>query len=121
MKYLFIVLGIFSLFFGIIGLFLPLLPTTPFLLLSAFLFCRSSKKLHNWLHNNRIFGKYLKSYSEGRGISLKLKIFVLTLLYGTILYSVFFVVENSLIKILLIGIAVGVSVHIFAIKTNKNC
>ncbi|MDR2823760.1 MAG: YbaN family protein, partial [Prevotellaceae bacterium] len=58
MKYLLIVLGVISLAWGVLGIFLPLLPTTPFLLLSAFLFARSSEKLHSWLLNHKILGKY---------------------------------------------------------------
>ncbi|MDR2840025.1 MAG: YbaN family protein, partial [Paludibacter sp.] len=58
MKLLFIILGLISLALGIIGIFLPLLPTTPFLLLSAALFARGSQRLYNWLINHRVLGSY---------------------------------------------------------------
>ena len=120
LKYILISFGFISLFLGIIGIVVPLLPTTPFVLLAAFLFCKSSDKYHKWIYENKVFGKYLKDYKEGLGISLRLKAFVISLLYITILYSVFFVVNNLWLKLLLIVIAVAVSVHLFMIKTRKD-
>lgn len=63
-KYLFILLGFISLIFGIIGIVTPVLPTTPFILLSAYLFSKSSKKWHDFILNNKVFGKYIKDYQE---------------------------------------------------------
>lgn len=120
LKFFVLALGFTSLILGIIGIVVPILPTTPFILLSAFLFLHSSKKLHNWLHENKFFGKYLKSYREGNGIPLKMKIFFLIILNTSILYSVFYVVSNIWVNAVLIVIAISVSIHIFMIKTNKN-
>ena len=61
LRYLLIVFGTFFLFLGLIGIILPLLPTTPFLLLAAACYARSSKKYHSWLLKNKLFGSYIKT------------------------------------------------------------
>jgi len=78
-RYLLIISGTIFLGFGIIGIFLPILPTTPFLLLAAACYARSSKRFYNWLMNNRWFGNYIKNYRDGRGVPLKFKIFTIFL------------------------------------------
>jgi len=118
-RYLLIIAGTIFLGFGIIGIFLPILPTTPFLLLAVACYARSSKKFYDWLLNNKWFGTYIKSYHEGRGVPLKFKVFTISLLWITILASVFFVISNVWIKIILIIIAIGVTIHIITIKTYK--
>jgi len=118
-RYLLIIAGTIFLGFGIIGIFLPILPTTPFLLLAAACYARSSKRFYNWLMKNRWFGTYIKNYREGRGVPLKVKIFTISLLWITILASVFFIISNFLIEIILIIIAIGVTIHILTIKTIK--
>jgi len=118
-RYLLISAGTIFLGLGIVGIFLPVLPTTPFLLLSAACYARSSKRFYDWLMNNKWFGTYIKNYREGRGVPLKFKIFTLSLLWLTILFSVFFVLNNFWIKIILILIAIGVTIHILTIKTYK--
>ena len=62
--------GIISLILGSIGIVLPVLPTTPFLLLSAACFAKSSKRFYNWLMNNRILGTFIKNYKEGLGMPI---------------------------------------------------
>ena len=118
-RYLLIIAGTIFLGFGIIGIFLPVLPTTPFLLLTAACYARSSKRFYDWLMNNKWFGTYIKNYREGRGVPLKFKIFTISLLWITILVSVFFVINNYWVKIILILIAIGVTIHILTIKTYK--
>ncbi len=116
-RYLLIIAGTIFLGLGIIGIFLPILPTTPFLLLAAACYARSSKRFYDWLMNNKWFGTYIKNYREGRGVPLKFKVFTISLLWITILISVFFVINNFWIKIILIIIAIGVTIHILTIKT----
>lgn len=113
------ILGLISLSLGIIGIFVPLLPTTPFLLLAAFLFARSSKKFHTLLMNNKYLGPYIKNYLEHKAIPLKTKIYSLIFLWTTILYSVFFIVNITHVKGLLFIIAIGVTIHILKFKTLK--
>jgi uncharacterized membrane protein YbaN (DUF454 family) len=104
---------------GTLGIFLPLLPTTPFLLLAAACYFRSSERFYNWLINNKWLGNYIKSYREKKSISIKIKIITLLILWLTIGYSVFFVVNIFLLEVILILIAVGVTIHILSIRTLK--
>ena len=118
-KVLFITLGTFFVGIAIVGIIIPILPTTPFLLLSAALYARSSKRFYDWLLSNRLFGKYIKNYREGRGIPVYLKIIVITLLWITISISIVFAVELLAVRALLVVIASGVSIHILKIKTSR--
>lgn len=104
---------------GVLGIFLPLLPTTPFLLLAAACYAKSSKRFYHWLLNNKWFGNYIKNYREKRGIPLKVKFASISLLWITILYSVLFIVHILFVKIILILIASGVTIHILSIRTLK--
>ena len=118
-KKILVVSGTFFLVLGIIGIFIPLLPTTPFLLLAAACFARGSKKFYNWLINNKWLGQYIKNYQEGRGIPLTVKIISIIFLWVTIIFSAIIIVSNYYIQIILIIIAIGVTIHILTIKTMK--
>ena len=111
--------GTFFVGLGIIGIFLPLLPTTPVLLLAAACYARSSKRFYNWLLNNKWFGNYIKNYRKRKGIPLKTKILSISFLWIAIGYSVIFVVHIFFGKIIIILIAVGVTLHILSIQTLK--
>ena len=117
---LLIILGMFFVGIGIIGIVVPILPTTPFLLLAAACFARSSTRFYNWLLNNKLFGPYIKNYLEGKGIPLKIKIYAISLLWVTILFATYFIIQNIMIRIILLIIAILVSTHIIMIKTKKN-
>ena len=115
-KILLFIAGSIFLVLGIIGIVFPILPTTPFLLLTAACYAKSSDRFYNWLLNNRILGFYIKNYREGKGMPLKIKIITITLLWTTILISVFLFVKILWIQILLIIIASAVSIHISLIR-----
>jgi uncharacterized membrane protein YbaN (DUF454 family) len=100
--------------------FLPVLPTTPFLLLAAACFAKSSKRFYNWLLSNKWFGTYIKNYREGKGIPLKIKIMSMGFMWITILTTSIFFLENIYIRILLLVIAIVVTIHISTIKTKKS-
>ncbi|MED9961536.1 MAG: YbaN family protein [Bacteroidales bacterium] len=117
-KYILIISGLLSLFLGILGIFLPVLPTTPFLLLSAACFLKSSKSLYDWLLNHKQLGNYIKDFMIYKAISKKLKVVSITTLWLTIFLSVW-VVKIIWLKFFLILIAIGVSVHILCFKTKK--
>ena len=115
---LLITAGTICLALGAVGIFLPILPTTPFLLLAAACYLRSSERMHKWLLGNRWFGEYIKNYQAGRGIPLKTKIIALSILWLAIIYSTFFVVDEILIvQIVLLAIAAGVSIHLIRLPT----
>ncbi len=119
LRLLFVSTGSISVVLGSIGMFVPLIPTTPFLLLAAALYLRSSDKLHNWLMNHRIYGKYLTNYMVHRSIPLNVKIFTLILLWVTIITSALFFIPYLWLSILLILKAVIVTIHILSFKTLK--
>jgi len=114
-----IIAGTFFVGLGILGIFLPILPTTPFLLLAAACYVRGSERFYNWLLNNKWFGNYIKNYLERKGVPLKVKILSISFLWITIGYSAVFVVHISLVRIILILIAIGVTIHILSIRTLK--
>ena len=116
-RILLITLGILSLIFGIIGIFLPVWPTTPFLLVSAACFARGSQRFYDWLLNNPLFGEYIRNYREGKGVEKKHRRIALITLWGTILISSIFFVESWWIRAGLLLIAFIVSVHLFKLPT----
>jgi uncharacterized membrane protein YbaN (DUF454 family) len=118
-KGFFIVAGSLSLALGCIGIVLPILPTTPFLLLSAACYYKGSDRMHRWLLNNRWFGSYIRNYKEGRGLSLRAKFLTLAVLWLVISYSAFFIVNILVIQAVLLAIAVGVSLHVVTLPTFK--
>ena len=116
---LLIVAGTIFVGLAILGIFLPILPTTPFLLLAAACYARSSQRFYYWLLNNRWFGIYIKNYRQKKGMPLKIKILTVALLWLTIMVSVIFAVQSLAVRVILIIIAIGVSWHILSIKTLK--
>ena len=119
LRALLMVAGTISLVFAAIGLVLPLIPTTPFLLLAVACYCRSSERLYTWLINNRWFGEYIRNYREGRGVPLKTKVLAVTILWASISVSVLFLVPILIVQVLLLGIAIAVSIHILRLPTYK--
>lgn len=110
--------GAMALGLGVLGVFLPLLPTTPFLLLAAACFARSSRRFHDWLLGHRVLGRYIRDYREGRGMPLRAKIVALALLWGSIGSSALLVVELLWVRLLLAAIAVAVTVHLVRLPTS---
>ncbi len=119
MKYILIILGSISLALGVIGIFLPLLPTTPFLLLSATLYVRSSEKLYHWLINQKHLGTYIRNFREYKAIPLRAKIISVTLVWITLLYCAISISESIYLSILLLLLATAISWHILSYKTLK--
>jgi hypothetical protein len=118
--------GVICMVLGAIGIVLPILPTTPFLLASAACFCKSSPRMYKWLLNNKWFGEYIRNYKEGRGLTLKTKITALSVLWITIGVSTVFLLGRLLpplmvlpIQITMIAIAVAVSIYLLRLPTFK--
>lgn len=116
-KGLLIAIGTLSLAIGIVGIFVPLLPTTCFLLLSAACYGRSSPRCHAWLLHNKWFGSYLRDYREGRGVPRKIKVTSLAFLWISIGYAIFFAVTILWVQLLLGAIVAGVTLHLAALPT----
>ena len=116
-KVMMVTLGSISLFLGVLGLFLPVLPTTPFLLLTAYLYAKGSKRMYFWLISNKYFGKYIQRYRDGLGIPLKTKIISLTTLWISMLITIFYFIPILFVKILFFLIACAVTYHILSRPT----
>jgi uncharacterized membrane protein YbaN (DUF454 family) len=110
--------GTLAVALGVIGIFLPILPTTPFLLLTAFWYARSSERFLNWLLTNRWFGAYIRDYRQGRGIPLREKIISLAALWLTIGSSAVFFVPMWWGRLLLALIAIGATIHLARMKVS---
>ncbi|OJV39594.1 MAG: hypothetical protein BGO29_04405 [Bacteroidales bacterium 36-12] len=119
-KYILITSGFVSVGLGILGMFLPILPTTPFLLIAAACFAKSSRRAYRWLTTNKLFGRYISNYRAGKGIPLRIKIMAISFLWLTILATVIFFVDNIYVRILLLIIAIAVTIHIWTIKAKGN-
>jgi uncharacterized membrane protein YbaN (DUF454 family) len=113
------IIGLLSLGLGILGAFLPVLPTTPFLLLSATLFLKSNKGLYNWLMNHPRLGPYIRNFLEHRAIPLRVKVISVSLVWITLIYCAVCVAEHWTLRTLFIVIAIAVSAHILSYKTLK--
>jgi hypothetical protein len=118
-KWILIFSGSICLGLGIIGIVLPVLPTTPFLLIAAALYARSSSRFYNWIIGNRWFGKYIKAYREGKGVSLKIKAGAITILWITVLVSVIFALQILWLRLLLIVIASLATVYISTLPVDS--
>jgi uncharacterized membrane protein YbaN (DUF454 family) len=123
---LWFIAGTICVVLGAIGIVLPLLPTTPFLLAAAACYYKSSEKMHKWLLNNKWFGEYIRNYTEGKGLTKKTKITALTVLWATISFSTVFMLHRLLpanlvlpLQLVMIAMAVAVSVHILRLPTFK--
>jgi uncharacterized protein len=104
--------GLLSVAVAVIGIFLPLIPTTPLLLLAAACFLRSSDRLYRWLTTHRLFGKVILDYYEHRVVSRRAKTLALTLLWVTIGSTVLFAIDALWLRLLLLAIAIAVTAHI---------
>lgn len=111
--------GTLSVALGALGILLPILPTTPFLLLAAFCYGRSSDRFYQKLVSNRIFGKYLQNYRDGRGIPTPQKIVTILLLWASIGSSVYLLTAPFWLMILLLVIAAAVTVFLISVKTRQ--
>lgn len=117
-KYFYITTGSLALILGTIGIFLPVLPTVPFLLLALFCFSRSSEKAYQFIINNKYFGKTIKDYKEGRGLSIAVKIRAIIYVSVGIGFSIY-KIQNLHLKIFLAIILLAVVTHIATLKTKK--
>ncbi len=117
MKNIVALLGLISLGLGIIGIFVPVLPTTPFLLLASWLFLKSSNRLYNWLMSHPKLGPYIKDFMLYKAIPLKAKIISISTLWASLICCAAFVARHWALRAIFILIAIGVTIHILSFKT----
>jgi uncharacterized membrane protein YbaN (DUF454 family) len=114
---LLIIAGFLSIAIAILGIFLPLIPTTPLVLLAGYLFGKSSKKFHLWLINNKIFGKYIKNYQAGNGMTRRSKITAITTMWAVLLISGIWATNVLFIRLILATVGIGVTIHLLRMPT----
>ena len=120
MRIFLIIVGSVSLVLGVLGIFLPMLPTTPFLLLSAAAWVKASPSLYEWLINHKVLGEYIRNFREHRAIPLRVKIISVSLVWLTIGYCIFAVVDKWWwAQVLMTLLAIAISWHILSFKTLK--
>ncbi len=118
---LYVIAGIVFLGLGAVGVVLPLLPTTPFLLAAAWCFAKSSQRLYDWMHTNRYFGEYLRRYRAGEGVLLTHKVGMILLLWTTLSLSAFLAIPARLwhARLFLLAVGIGVTTHLLWIPTAR--
>ncbi len=118
-KPLLIILGIFFVALAVLGIFLPVLPTTPFLLLALACFAKSSEKLHDWLLAHKTLGPLIRKWHETRSIPRKAKIiaFITIVISGVI---TILTVEIFALKLILLAVLIIPVVIILSIKTTES-
>ncbi len=119
MKILLTIFGLISLGLGILGIFLPVLPTTPLLLLAAFFLLRGNRRLYEWLMNHPKLGPYITDFMVHKSIPLHVKILSISLIWITLLNCAVFIAPNWILRIFFVAIAAAVSIHILSYKTKK--
>jgi uncharacterized membrane protein YbaN (DUF454 family) len=117
-KAIFFSVGVTCVGIGAIGTVLPVLPTTPFILLAAFCFGKSSKRAERWISNNRYFGSYIENYKNKRGVPIDVKRNSLIFLWVALIASAI-ITKDLLIAIILAIVGICVSAHILLLKTKK--
>lgn len=120
MRIFFIVFGIVCVILAGLGVLLPGLPATPFLLLASYFFARSSKKMHDWLINHKVFGLILSDFLDRKGIRLHIKIISLLMMWGMMFFSVLYLIENDIVKYIAAGGALIGTVAILRFKTIRD-
>jgi len=110
--------GTVSLLLGVLGVFLPLLPATPFLLLASACYLRGSERLHRRLMGNRLLGGYIRNFQQGQGIPLRAKVVTIALLWASLLYSIYRI-DVLLVDIMLCVVGATTTTLVLRMKTLK--
>lgn len=113
----YLIIGTLALVLGAIGLFLPVLPTTPFVILAAACYLRSSKRMHAWILRSELFGETIENFQAGRGLKRDTKIRALVLMWATISISAFFFVDQLIFRGAMFLVAAGVTVYLLRLPT----
>lgn len=118
-RIVYILLGSLFLILGAVGIFIPLLPTTPFWLLTCWFYLRSSEKLYNRAMSNRYFGSYIKGFMVDKAIPIRSKVISISVMWLSAILTSVYLIEYLWVKILLILISIGVTWHILSFPTKK--
>jgi len=119
-KVLLLFLGTLSLVLGVIGMFLPVLPTTPFILLSAWCYYRSSPRFHDWLVNHPRLGPIVEEYANDEGMNRDSKIKALAMTWIAVIFTMVVFLDSIQMRLLVMGLAIIGTIVILRIKTRPN-
>ena len=117
-RYVLIGLGSIFLVLGVLGVFLPVLPTTPFVLLAGACYARSSERLYEWLLNNRLLGPSIREWDENKSIGRRAKITAILMIVGSFSFTVY-VMEELIIRIGLAALGIGLAVFLLMVRTSS--
>ena len=117
-KVLLIIIGWISIVLGVIGIVLPLLPTTPFILLAAACFAKSSKKFHHWIITHPLFGPIINNFQNGQGIPHNVKIKVILFIWLTLGISIYFL-TNQWARLIIFIMGIGLTTFLWRIPAPK--
>jgi len=120
-RILWLISGCISAMFGLVGIIIPGLPTTVFMLIAAACFYRSSQRFYDWVINHQLFGHHVKNFREGNGMSIKAKIMVFLVMWIFIVFAIVFGIPDYLIwaKILTVLAALAGTAYIFSLPTMR--
>jgi len=120
-RLLWILFGSFSVAMGVVGIFVPGWPTTIFLIIASYFYIRSSKRLYEWLVNNKLLGVYIKNYLLGKGMPFKAKIISLSTMWIFGLLSILFWIPNNLflVKIIVLLLLLIGTLFILRVKNSE--
>ena len=116
-RVIYLVIGTLAVVLGAIGLFLPVLPTTPFVMLAAACYLRSSQRMHAWILRSELFGETIENYQAGRGLKRDTKIRALVLMWATISISAFLFVDQFILRGAMFLVALGVTIYLLRLPT----
>lgn len=116
-RVIYLIIGTIALVLGALGLFLPVLPTTPFVILAAACYLRSSKRMHAWILESKLFGEMIRNYQAGKGLRRDTKIRALVLMWATISVSAYFFVDQNIFRGAMLLVASGVTIYILRLPS----
>jgi uncharacterized membrane protein YbaN (DUF454 family) len=117
-KIILLILGMVSLLLGTIGILLPILPTTPFVILAATCFAVSSPRMNDRLTKSRLFGEFIKNYRDHTGVKRKTKRNALIYLWVMLIISAI-IISKIVVCFILLGVGIGVTLHILLLRNAK--
>ena len=116
-KGFFVVMGTIALALGFLGLFLPVIPTTPLVILAAACYTRGSERLHGWLLESKWFGETIRTYQAGQGLRKATKIRAISLMWIVITISAVFYVDSLPVRVVMFGTAILVTRYLLGLPT----
>lgn len=117
LRWILIACGWIAIVGGVVGIFLPIVPTVPFLLLAVACFARSSERFHRWLVEHNHLGPLLRDYLRGGGIPLRAKRFAIGMVWVSFPASTFLFARDFWLKVLLMSAAVGITLYLLSLPT----